>query len=74
MDLLKERDQFLAQLKRADFWRADQRFAPMFDRHTGDQLDAIDQKPCDTAKLFYSGVFAGVIYGAFAVLMWKWFW
>lgn len=32
-----------------------------------------DPQPVDMAKVFYSGVFAGFIYGAFAVLVWKWF-
>jgi hypothetical protein len=42
--------------------------------HLADLEQALDQQDqqTNTAGIFYSGVFAGFIYGAFAVLVWKW--
>lgn len=48
MDLLRERDQYLASIRSGELWtrRTEQRdFRPMFDRQTEDALDARDQTP-----------------------------
>jgi hypothetical protein len=61
MDLLKERDQYLAQLRAASFWREDQR--PIHELR--DELDQHDPQPCDRFHVYFGGIVTGLIYGLF---------